>query len=114
MNPIFQIVGREHTVQIFGIRLLGVNAENGRKLLFSIVFVVLVVVLSRVLKWLAKLTVGERRGRIHFWVRQVIRILVSIVALVGLVSIWFNDPSHLATAGALVTAGLAIASQRII
>jgi hypothetical protein len=39
--PLLQVVGDNHTMQVAGIRLLGVNAENGRKLLFTLVFVVL-------------------------------------------------------------------------
>src|SRR5205807_811604 len=98
---------------LIGIKLVGVNADNWRKLLFSIAFVLVVVVLSRILKLLAKAILGERRGRVHFWVRQTIRIFTTGLLAVGLVSIWFNDPARLASAAALVTAGLAIASQRM-
>ena len=47
--PIFSFAGNEHTLQIAGVRLLGVNAENGRKLLFTIVFFVILYLLHRVL-----------------------------------------------------------------
>ena len=41
--PLFQLVGNEHTVEIAGIRLLGVNAENGRKLLFTVIFLIVLI-----------------------------------------------------------------------
>ncbi len=114
MHPILAIAGKEHAVQLFGIKLVGVTAENGKKLLFSICFVLLLILLNRLLKFLARAVLGERRDRVHFWARQAIRICVTLLLLVGLVSIWFTDPARLASAAALVTAGLAIASQRII
>ncbi len=114
MSPILQIIGPEHTVQFFGIKLLGINAENGRKFLLTIIFVVVVLLLSKLLKGLARGVLGKRRGRIHFWTRQTIHMVVTAVLVIGLISIWFSDPGRLASAAALVTAGLAIASQRII
>lgn len=57
---------------------------------------------------------GKKEGRFQFWSRQALRILTTALLLIGLISIWFNNPSQLASAAAFVTAGLAIASQRII
>lgn len=42
-----QLVGPRETVEIFGVRLVGFNAENGRKLLFSIVFIAAALILGR-------------------------------------------------------------------
>ena len=36
MDGFFQLVGPQRTVQFFGIRLVGVNAENGKKLFTSL------------------------------------------------------------------------------
>ena len=46
MGDIIQLVGPHHVVQIFGVKLVGVNADNGKKLLFSLVFIAFVVLLA--------------------------------------------------------------------
>lgn len=109
-----QVVGQQRTLQVFGVKLIGVNAENGRKLAFSIGFILLVILCNQLLKALVRLFAGERVGRVQFWTRQGIRILTAVVFITGLVSIWFDDPGRLAQAAGLITAGLAIASQRMI
>jgi small-conductance mechanosensitive channel len=114
MGVPFQIIGRDKVVQLFGIPLIGISAENGKKLLFSIAFVLAVVLLGRLLNGLTRLLFGERTGRARFWSKQAIRIFTAALLITGLVSIWFNDPSRLASAAAFITAGLAIASQRVI
>ena len=77
MNPIFQIIGPEHTVQFSGIKLLGINAENGRKFLFTVIFVVVVLLVSKLLKGLARGVLGSAgdgftsgRGRRSTWWSQ--------------------------------------------
>src|SRR4051794_11908681 len=114
MQGLFQLVGENQTVQVLGIRLVGINAENGRKLVLSIAFVVAVMLLNRLFKLVLKAFTGERQGRVQFWTRQGLRLVTTVALLIGIVSIWFNNPSQLASAAAFVTAGLAIASQRII
>jgi len=114
MQGLFQLVGDSRTVQVFGIRLVGVNAENGKKLLVSLVFVAAVILLNRLVKLAVNASAGEKMGRFQFWTRQGIRLLTSALLVIGIVSVWFNNPSQLASAAAFVTAGLAIASQRII
>src|SRR3954454_17152846 len=114
MDGFFQLVGPQRTVQFFGIRLVGVNAENGKKLLFSVVFIIVVILLKRLVKLLLKVVTNNKENRFQFWSRQAVRIFTTAVLLIGIVSIWFNNPSQLASAAAFVAAGLAIASQRII
>ncbi len=36
--PFFQLAGPAKNVELFGIRLLGVDAQNGRKLIFTLAF----------------------------------------------------------------------------
>ena len=50
----------------------------------------------------------------RFWMRQAVSLLATIVLIVGLLSIWFNDPTRLATAFGLMSAGLAFALQQVI
>ena len=42
--------GPNHSLELFGIRLVGINADNGKKLLFSVVLVVVLVLLSKALR----------------------------------------------------------------
>ena len=45
----------------------------------------------------------------RFWTRQGISLLSAVVLILGILSIWFNDPTRLSTAFGLVSAGLAFA-----
>ena len=102
-------------VRLFGIELIGISAENGRKLLVSLLCVVAAWGLARLLRLAAKLLLGERRDvRARFWSEQAVHIVMTVVLLVLLVSIWFDDPGRLATPAGLLTAGLAVALQRVI
>lgn len=108
-------IGSEGNVHVFGIKLVGVSAENGGKLLFTLLFVVLLIVLNRVIKALLLRLLGTRRiGRSTFWARQGINLLTAVAMVLGLVSTWFDDPTRLATALGLVTAGLAFALQKVV
>nr|WP_276082312.1 mechanosensitive ion channel domain-containing protein [Methylobacterium sp. GC_Met_2] len=49
-----------------------------------------------------------------FWTRQGISLLAAVLLVLGLLSIWFNDPSRLATAFGLLSAGLAFALQQVV
>lgn len=46
--------------------------------------------------------------------RQATRLAAAVIGVLALLSIWFNDPARLTTAAGLVTAGVAIALQRVI
>jgi small-conductance mechanosensitive channel len=115
MDHFFRLVGPHRAVEILGIKLVGVNSENGWKLLFSIVFILIVLFLDRLLRFAVRLFLHNRKyQRILFWTRQFIQIGSILVLIVGLLSIWFDDPNRLATALGLTTAGLAFALQRVI
>jgi len=115
MGNVIRLVGPNRAVEIFGVKLVGVTAENGMKLLFTIGFIALGLLLSRWLQALARrLLRGRGEQRTQFWTRQGIRLATAVVLLLGLVSIWFDDPTRLTTALGLVTAGLAFALQRVV
>ena len=104
-------------MEILGINWVGINAENGRKLLLSIVFIAVVLLVS----WMLRATVGLVLGKAdrasvqtRFWTQQGVSLLAAIVLIVGMMSIWFNDPTRLATAFGLMSAGLAFALQQVI
>lgn len=115
MGKYIQLVGPNQAVQFFGVKLVGINADNGKKLLFSIGWIILITLIGRGLRWLAHRkawSVAEKR--FAFWTHQGISITVAVLTVVGLVSIWFNNPAQLTTAVGLVTAGLAFALQKVV
>lgn len=114
MQPYFQLVGPEHNVQLFGIRLLGVDAQNGRKLLFTFVFFLLMFGISKGLRAIAHTDYDRAGHKITFWTRQGISLVTFVLSLLGFVSIWFDNPARLATGIGLVGAGLAFALQKVI
>lgn len=103
------------TLKLFDIRLVGANSANAKKLLFTVIFFVAVVVLNYLLRGIARLIVGGfKNERVIFWTRQGIRLAMFLLLLFGIASIWFSDPTRLATALGLVTAGVAFALQKVI
>ena len=46
MNEFIRLVGENRAIEFLGIKLVGFNAENGKKLLFTIVFIFLVILLG--------------------------------------------------------------------
>jgi len=111
--PLIQFTGNNHTIEIAGIRLLGVNAENGRKLLFTLVFIAFLYLLNKLLCAVAGKFGGDRQ-RVAFWARQGISLILFAIAIVGFVSIWFDNPTRLATGAGLIGAGLAFAMQKVV
>jgi small-conductance mechanosensitive channel len=115
MGNWLRLAGPRQSLEIFGLRLVGVNAENGKKFLLSAIFLLFILVLGRALRWLARKRPGDRNSqRVTFWTRQGISLAVAVISVVGLLSIWFDDPNRLTTALGLVTAGVAFALQRVI
>ncbi|MBA3459000.1 MAG: mechanosensitive ion channel [Deltaproteobacteria bacterium] len=88
--------------------------ESGRKLLLSVGLIVIVLITRRVVRWMFDALLRNRLVRARFWVRQVISLVSTLVIVVGLVSLWFDDPTRLTTALGLITAGLAFALQKVV
>lgn len=115
MEGILQLVGPERAVEFLGIRLVGINAENGTKLMLSVVFVLIVLGLKRLIgAAIHSILRAKGNERFRFWTRQVGALVTAVLLVLGIASIWFNDPRRLATALGLLTAALAIALQRVI
>jgi small-conductance mechanosensitive channel len=107
--------GPNNALQIFGVTLIGVTPENGLKLLLTLIFVVAISLLAKLLRAvLGRVARGDRWPKARFWGHQAVMILSTLVLLIGIISIWFDDPTRLATALGLITAGLAFALQRVI
>jgi hypothetical protein len=115
LQQVVAVSGPRRAVEVLGVELVGVNAENGRKLLLTIVFVLLVLLLGRLFRRAAAAVLrGRRHARLAFWWRQGIAVAAGVVLLIGVTSIWFDDPVRLASALGLVTAGLAFALQKVV
>lgn len=112
--PWFEFVGPAHNVQIYGIRLLGVDAHNGRKLIFSLVFLLLLWIIRISLEYLGKAMRTRESKTAVFWTGQGISLITFTLGALGLLSIWFDNPARLATGVGLVGAGLAFALQKVI
>lgn len=107
--------GPSAALQLFGVHLLGVTPQNGRKLALTAALLVI----ASVVGWLSTkisglVTSHAASRRVGFWVRQGVSLVVALFVILGLISIWFDNPARLTTAAGLVTAGLAVALQRVI
>jgi small-conductance mechanosensitive channel len=102
-------------MDVFGVKLVGLTAENGRKLILTLVIIGLAILLSRILQAIAGLAFRKRQDvRVRFWTQQTIRITTVVVLVVGILSVWFDNPGRLTTFIGLMSAGLAVALQRVV
>jgi small-conductance mechanosensitive channel len=110
-----QLVGPERALTLFGVRMIGFDAATLRRLLLTAAFFVAVLVLASVLRAIARLALGgTKRTHLRFLVQQIISIVTSLLFVLVFISIWLQNPTQLAGAAALVTAGLAVAMQKFI
>jgi small-conductance mechanosensitive channel len=108
-----RFVSPDGALEVFGIKLVGVNAETGKKVLLSAALLLIFLLLSWGLRKLTGLF-GGGKSRTAFWIRQGIHLFTALILIVGIASIWFDEPSRFATAAGLITAGVAFAMQRVI
>ena len=102
-------------MEIFGIKFIGIDAENGQKLLLTVLFILGILLIGFLLRHLANLLLGSVKfERARFWTKQGISVFSAALMIVVVVSIWFDDPTRLATGVGLVTAGLAFALQKVV
>jgi len=114
MEDIFA-VGQQGTLHVLGIKLVGLNAENGGKLLITAVFICIALLLGKFLRFLSGLTLRKSHNvKFEFWTRQGINLALALFLFLGICSIWFDDPTRLTTAVGMITAGLAFALQRVV
>jgi len=115
MDSFFRLVGPERAVELFGVRLVGMNAENLAKLVFTLVFIAVVLLLGHLARGItSRVLHGRDSEQVQFWTRQAIKLSTAVLMILGLLSIWFEDPTRLTTALGLVTAGLAFALQKVV
>ncbi len=104
-------------MEFLGVNWVGLNVQNGKKLLLSLAFIVAVLLVNSLLRWLVGLALrrtDHATTQTRFWTRQGLSLVAVVVLIAGLLSIWFNDPTRLATAFGLMSAGLAFALQQVI
>ena len=57
---------------------------------------------------------GQQGKRVTFWTHQGVNLTTTLAMTLGVLSIWFNDPTQLATFIGLITAGVAFALQKVV
>jgi len=104
-------------LHLLGINWVSFTEQNGRKLLFSVAFVLLMAIGRTLARGAYRVLLrGEtpRAIQARFWAHQTTNLGLALLTVFVLMSIWFEDPAQLATAFGLVGAGLAFALQRVI
>ena len=102
-------------MEIFGIKFVGLTAENGHKLLLTLGFFAVFFVLRYGLTALSSLIMrGRENEPSRFWIKQTVSLVLAILLVAGFLSIWFDNPERLATVLGFVSAGLAFALQKVV
>jgi small-conductance mechanosensitive channel len=101
--------------RVFGVTLIGATSHNLHKLILTVVFIAIAWLIAWVLRQILKLFIGTRSGtRFQFWAKQGVSLVVAAILILGILSIWFDNPTRLASALGLIGAGIAFALQRVI
>lgn len=102
-------------MELLGVRLVGVSQDTLTKLILTIATIAAVLLVRTLLVGIIRLATGSHPGnRVAFWTRQGASLASFALIVLGLASIWFDDPARLSTVAGLLTAGLAIAAQRAV
>jgi small-conductance mechanosensitive channel len=102
-------------MKFYDVTLIGLNTSTAHKAILTSAFLAAVVLVRMLLGWIARLaTWGRENDRYRFWTQQALSLLTAVLIILGLISIWLDNPAHLTTAAGLVTAGLAFALQKVI
>ena len=99
-------------MDVFGIHLIGLDSENGRKLALSLATIAVLVALTVLLRLVVRVVPGGTRVR--FWTRQGVSLGIAVVGAITLASIWFDNPRSASMVAGLFSAGLAFALQKVI
>ncbi len=83
LENIIRFVGPNRALELFGVKLVGFNAENGAKLLFTLVLIAVMLLISNLLRRLAH-GVTTRGERTAFWTRQGIHVFTAAVIVIGI------------------------------
>src|SRR5690349_11834929 len=107
--------GQVAGAKILGVTLIGATQHNWHKLLLTLAFIAVAWVIAWILRTILKLFIGTRSGtRFNFWAKQGVSLIVASLLILGVMSIWFDSPTRLASVLGLIGAGIAFALQRVI
>jgi hypothetical protein len=68
VDSFIRLIGPEQAVELFGVRLVGINAENLTKLVFTLVFIAWVRLPGSFARWLSSRVLdGRDRVEARFW-----------------------------------------------
>ena len=105
----------DEPLKLFGVTLIGATGQNGHKLLLTLGFILAAWLVTISVRFLLGLFIGSRSGtRFQFWAKQGVSLIVAAILLIGIASIWFDNPARLATVIGIIGAGIAFAMQRVI
>jgi small-conductance mechanosensitive channel len=114
-QPVQNSAAHVEGARLFGVTLIGATSENAHKLLLTIAFIAIAWAFAWALRQVLRLFIGGRTGtQVHFWAKQGVSLTVAIIVILGIASIWFDNPARLASVVALIGAGIAFALQRVI
>ncbi len=94
--------------------MVGLDAKNLHRLILTVVYLVLIFAIGGVVRWVVARLPKRWNPVPSFWLRQFINMALAVAALLGLLSIWFDNPTRLATGLGLASAGLAFALQKFV
>lgn len=100
-------------MEFFGVRILGLGEAGLRKLALTAAVLLVALLLRRLFRFVADASIGAR-SRHTIWARKGIRLTIAGMAVLLLLSIWFDDPGRLAAFMGLLAAGLAFAAQNLV
>ena len=91
------MTGSGEAFRLLGVTLIGATAENGRKLILTLVFIAVAWSVTKILRLILGQFIGTRTGtRFQFWAKQGVSLMVAAILLIGIASIWFDNPARLA------------------
>ena len=78
-------------MELFGIKLVGMNAETGHELVLTMASVACILLLRAAIAWTARIATGRHRNeRVMFWTRQGASVAAAVLAC--------RSPAHRPTA----------------
>jgi small-conductance mechanosensitive channel len=102
-------------VEVLGVDLVGLDPGTVHRLLLTVgVLAALAVVNGIVRRGLSQLPDQGAAARVRFWGQQASSLVAAAAAALFLVSLWVQDTKGMGSVVGLITAGLAIASQKAV
>ena len=114
MPSFVHIVGPSRSLEVFGINMVGLDAKNLHRFVITLVYLAAIFVVAAIVRWVVARLPKRWNPVPSFWLRQGINMIVAFAVILGILSIWFDNPTRLATGLGLASAGLAFALQKFV